>query len=249
MSDSIVRKATRTDLADILTFLKQEYEEESTGKGFWNQRHSIEMAQQHNELEVVVQPRDGKVLAFCVWSLHSVSMEIIEVRPGYRGKGFGPRLTQYVLDRLREQDSVGVMIQCMPEESLRVWQKMGFQRIENEGCTGIHAAYLFHTTREFPQDADRKMIGIQLFSGDKTPERHSCCQGIVEGPKCVLQRDFVACLSVPARFCSSMLNICVDRRLVYSDLLKYSTGVGVELRGNFVRCRELDMSKPESTES
>ncbi len=41
LSDLVIRKATTEDLEDILTFLKQEYDEESTGSGFWCNRDLI----------------------------------------------------------------------------------------------------------------------------------------------------------------------------------------------------------------
>lgn len=246
MSRLTIRKATPGDLEDILTFLKQEYDEQSTKDGFSCNRDGIEQAQGRNELEVLVQPHDEKVLAFCVWSPHPTSMSIIEVRPGYRRKGLGRCLTQYVLDQLRGQDSIGVEIQCMPEESLLVWQRMGFQKIKKAGDAGVFAVYLFHATREFPKNAEIKTIDIRLTNCGKTSGPPLRCQGMVEGAKCVLQTDFVAYLSESVRTCGHEVEIYVDGRLTHLDLVKYSTDAGVEAEGNFLRCRALDMSNCKS---
>ncbi len=120
MSDLVIRKATPRDVKDILVFLKEEYEELSTGDGFWCNRDLIRRAQANDELEVLAQRYSSRVLAFCVWSPRHGSVDIIEVRPGCRGKGLGRYLTQYVLDHLRDRDFIGVEIQCVPEKSLLV---------------------------------------------------------------------------------------------------------------------------------
>jgi GNAT superfamily N-acetyltransferase len=246
MSDLVIRKATPRDVEDILVFLKEEYEELSTGDGFWGNRNIIRRTQASDELEVLSQRNDLRVLAFCVWSLCLGSMDIIEVRPGCRGRGLGRYLTQYVLDQLRSRDFIGVEIQCMPEESLLVWQKMGFQRIEKKGWRGTYAVYLFQRERECPKNVETRQIEIHLIACGKALEPAFCCQGVIEGTKYVLQTDFVAYLPDPE---ATELQVHVDGCLMYSDSAKYSTDVGVERKGNFVRCRELDVSQVKCSAS
>jgi len=254
MSDVVIRKAAPGDLEDILTFLKQEYDEESTGSGFWCNRDLIVQGQADSELEVLAQPRDGKILAFCLWSLNRGSMDIIEVRPAYRHRGLGRCLTQYVLDQLRDREVIGVEIQCTPQESLPVWQKMGFRRVEKtEQAHQTFAVYLFRERRATLGDAEIKAVVIQLTQplGEPLeskvvvvqPGTPFCCKGMVRNTTCILEEDFAAYLPLGSHHA---ITVHVEGYAPYSDEVKYSTDVGVEVRGNFVRCRALDLSKFQS---
>ncbi len=250
MGDVVIRKATLGDLEDILTFLKQEYDGESTGSGFWCNRDLIEQGQAARELEVLAHPPDGKILAFCLWSIERGSMDIIEVRPAYRYRGLGRCLTQYILDRLRDQGFIGVEIQCMPQQSLQVWQKMGFRQVEKtEQPDHTFAVYLLRERRATLGDAETKAVVIQLtqLSGrpleSKTavvqPSTLFCCRGTVRNTACILEEDFAAYLPLGSHHA---ITVQVEGYTPYLDEVKYSADMGVEIRGNFVRCRALNLS-------
>jgi ribosomal protein S18 acetylase RimI-like enzyme len=244
-----IRQATPEDLSGIELFLRQEYAK--TGRGFWHNWKCITDGQQVGDVYVVVQRGTEKVLSFCLCSLGRGDMSIIEVRPGYRRKGLGRYMTRWALDQLKDRGHIGVEIECAPEASLRVWRKMGFRRIEKTGQLGqTFAVYLFRERRTILGATENKSVAIQLTQASGEPLRSKSavvepgspfrCRGMVRDTACILEEDFAAYLPLGSHH---TITIHVEGYEAYSDDVRYSDRFGVHIDGQFIRVRELDLSR------
>ena len=134
-----IRVATSTDLNDVFTWLeadeqvwldaeKHAYDTETiiphdVERGFWCNRDMIKDAWSEGELWVLAQCNNVIAFAALSWS----GIDFLEVRPGYRRKGFGRRLALYCIDMFKEKGRSDIIIEFAPKTSVVFWQSLGFQ--------------------------------------------------------------------------------------------------------------------------
>ncbi|MCO6416183.1 GNAT family N-acetyltransferase [Siccirubricoccus sp. KC 17139] len=143
-----VAQATRSNLNEILRWLKQEDEE--TGEGFWCNRTVVESC--HRDGELLVLREDGEAVAFLagrVWV-----PDILEVRPDRRGRGHGRLLAEHVVAEASRIGDCLLRIECQPASSIPFWERMGFRLYrddEEARILGGHAYRVLGRTHARPE--------------------------------------------------------------------------------------------------
>jgi predicted GNAT family acetyltransferase len=115
-------------LSEIKSWLVEE--ENKTGQGFFCNWDSIIYAFDRKELTIIT--KDDLVIGFLAYSITDcvVHIEITEIHPRFRKKGFGKTLVSESLKAFKEKGNVTVELYCQPIESERVWRKLGFTRFQ-----------------------------------------------------------------------------------------------------------------------
>lgn len=140
----IIRDSNDADLTSILAWLRQEYDQDATGNGFWNNRRLITEAHSSGKLLVLLDSQDDAPVAFQVGRL--LSPGILEVRANRRGRGYGRRLVEYCIERARENDECLLHIDCKPSSSIPFWKRMRFRLYDeafNERCPSTMSRHAF----------------------------------------------------------------------------------------------------------
>jgi predicted GNAT family acetyltransferase len=102
-------------------------EKKETGNGFYCNWNIIESSFYKNELVTISY--NNKTIGFATWRLttdKTARIEIAEVKPTHRKKGFGKKLTNQLLNFLKDKGACVVDLQCAPETSEPIWKRLGF---------------------------------------------------------------------------------------------------------------------------
>lgn len=103
--------------------------EEKTGnKGFFCNWNVIEQSFNNKKIGVILE--ENKVIGFITWFDRDriTTIEIAEIRPGFRRMGYGRKLAQALFDNLQKQGVTALTLHCQPAESEKVWKRMDFKR-------------------------------------------------------------------------------------------------------------------------
>lgn len=120
-----VPRPTKSDLKQLLVWLKKEYEDQ--GEGFYCNKHIIEAG--HENRLLVCGRREGKPVSFLVWSdsKRVAEVEIMATHPEHRGTGIGSALVQSAFPHLRDTKGIlALHLECTPPTSEPFWRKHGF---------------------------------------------------------------------------------------------------------------------------
>lgn len=115
-------------LSEIKSWLVEE--ENKSGEGFFCNWDSIIYAFDRKELTIIT--KDDFVIGFLAYSVTNfvVHIEITEIHPHFRKKGFGKILINESLKCFKEKENFVVELYCQPIESERIWKKLGFTRFQ-----------------------------------------------------------------------------------------------------------------------
>jgi GNAT superfamily N-acetyltransferase len=119
----MIERSSDEDLGEIIRWLATEAAE---GNSTFHPNRNL-IAQGHVDGELLVLREHEKVVAFALGEPGII--DILETRPGYRGRGLGRRLAQHCIDRAAAADVAVIECECAPPTSLPFWQAMGFERI------------------------------------------------------------------------------------------------------------------------
>ena len=143
--------ATEATLAEIEAWLKAEQaaheaaaailaerwasDVEIPERGFLCNWHLVRRSFSRDPNNVHVLVADGAAMGFVD------EMDILEVRPDQRGKGYGRRLAEFMLGRAFDQGYSVAEIEIAPESALPFWREMGFTAdvTRQGGGGGIYA--------------------------------------------------------------------------------------------------------------
>lgn len=115
----------------VIRWLKKEWLGNPDGGGFYHNRSIIRQAARNGEMTCL---RDGKtIIGFAVVTLgrDRAKVDILEVRPGYRGRGFGRHLAAHIVRMLVSQGAPRIELECAPRSSEAFWRALGF--VDQEG--------------------------------------------------------------------------------------------------------------------
>ncbi len=152
-----VEKATEADLAEVLRWLEQEYNE--AGYGFWSNEGIIRRALEDDELWVI---RHGDtVVAFQVGN-HSP--DIACVRSDFQRQGLGTELFLASLARAERDDVTVLQGECSPKTSLPFWEKHGFERFGRlDEYSAVKVRRILHKDWELPAEVPVVDVRISFY--------------------------------------------------------------------------------------
>ncbi len=133
---AVIETADATDLAEIEAWLREEFELAETGRGFWCNMGIIESAADKGQLSIIRESDQGPVVGFSVVGSGGGCIDIIEVHPVHRGKGYGRLLAEHCIRAATTTGADEVEVLCEPASSIPFWQHLGFVAVESEFGTG-----------------------------------------------------------------------------------------------------------------
>lgn len=167
------RKATATDLEAVLSWLHREHlEQERRGEGsFYDNRDTIARAWKHNELYVL--PDGSQIAAFLVGG-PSGSLDILEVRPDLRKRGFGRQLVEHYLNDIRGNGALGARVHCNPKSSIPFWTRLGFRAPDGhnmsktkdesqDGSSRVRLAHIFRVVTPAPSAVSTVPAAVNIL--------------------------------------------------------------------------------------
>ncbi|MFZ6681946.1 GNAT family N-acetyltransferase [Undibacterium sp. Tian12W] len=98
-------------------------------------------------------------LAYCWGTLNSHS-SVLEVQPGYRGRGIGREMVAFMLMVSVKNRNPLLEIQCAPETSAVFWESMGFTTYTI--CYKVYGRRVLDMPRQLP-DGDPISVKISFF--------------------------------------------------------------------------------------
>jgi len=128
MRDAVLVDATTAQAETVVRWLKRELSEDG---GFYHNRAIIRRAARSGELKCLCLGR--VILAFAVFTkgLQRSAIDILEVRPRHRGRGYGRLLATNIIQLLVANGANEIQVECMPSESEAFWRKLGFVDLDN----------------------------------------------------------------------------------------------------------------------
>lgn len=113
-------------LSEIKSWLIEE--EKKTGDEFFCNWNSITYAYDRKELTIII--KDNLVIGFLAYAITDfvVHIEITEIHPHYRKKGYGKILVNESLKGLKEKGNLVAELYCQPTSAEPIWEKLGFLR-------------------------------------------------------------------------------------------------------------------------
>lgn len=127
-------------------------ERNKTGEGFYCNWEIIKASFQKNEIAII--SHNNKSVGFAIWQFTSkitARIDIAEIKPRYRNKGFAREMIMQLLSFLKEKNICVVDLQCSPPNSEPVWKRFGFTDFpDNPENYGFYA------------DEDRRLYNILI---------------------------------------------------------------------------------------
>lgn len=118
---------TQSDINIIKKWLIDE--EETYEEGFFCNWNIINNA--FNERRLIALNINDRPIGFVIWRKYEIyaDIDILEIKPNQRDRGFGKILFEGVSNFLKKQGIVVVKLFCQPRESELFWKKMGFEKM------------------------------------------------------------------------------------------------------------------------
>ncbi|WP_017257824.1 GNAT family N-acetyltransferase [Pedobacter arcticus] len=134
-------------------------ERDKTGEGFYCNWNVIKSSYNKNELVIITYK--NKTIGFITWSLltdKTARIEIAEVKPTYRKKGFGKNLLTALLKFLKSKGINVVELRCSPKTSEPIWKSLGFIEFpdppKNYNFDSLQSKKLYTILRDHCQISD-----------------------------------------------------------------------------------------------
>lgn len=121
----IITQPTRSHRDQVLSWLRENRDE---GSHFYCNKEMIEQGFDEGFVHCVID-RDSAVafVLFSLWRLSKASeIEIMEVHPAHRGRGYGTLLTKHIVNHLRSTGAKAAYLECSLSESESFWRAQGF---------------------------------------------------------------------------------------------------------------------------
>jgi GNAT superfamily N-acetyltransferase len=118
-------------LNEIKEWLLVEDRKERYAGFYCNWHNSVEYSISRNEIAIVLL--DGQPIGFLTWlgDKKVTKIQIAEVKPGFRKRGYGRLLVDAVLNKLQQQGCMVAYLHCQPAKSEKAWKKIGFKQYPN----------------------------------------------------------------------------------------------------------------------
>jgi GNAT superfamily N-acetyltransferase len=217
-----IRKATEKDLVALESWLRAEHEQ--TGEGFYCNWGVITEAFKRKDLAVLAA--GGDVLGFVADAPGGA--DIVEVRPDMRGRGYGRRLAEWVIDGAFRRGNSVIAGECAPASSVPFWTRMGYEiSSDRTGPSGGIYAYKLLERRFTLNAGPRFGFGIAFCPNardwDKKTKPFREYTGEAEGLKddSIQLPERAICFAPDIRNTADcVVCITVDGRTLFEDKVK-----------------------------
>lgn len=227
-----IRLATDADLAEILAWSKQEFEDDIHGSFYCN-ANVIRFHHREGSLHVWADPASDKAVAYLTGPV--TGPDIMAVKSDRRGEGIGSMLADYMIQQAVEADVPVIEIECAPETSIPFWEGKGFTIFRDQ------YAYKIIEKRNALPDGRPVSVRIGFY-----PERYKRDQTVApyhifEPDAVQIQSDVIVLGARATCFYDRriidhdvVVRIDVDGQTLYADKAKYEEAreMGVEHGGN-----------------
>lgn len=112
-------------LDEIEKWLKDE--NKKTNEGFYCNWEIIKSS--FCDKNIVTISNNKKTIGFAIWRIttdKTARIEIAEIKPSHRKKGFGRKLINHLIDFLKNKNIYVIGLHCAPTSSKPIWEKLGF---------------------------------------------------------------------------------------------------------------------------
>jgi len=171
---------TQADLDIIEEWLIAEDMQKPFSGFYCNWKNSILPACRENRIVIILV--DDQPIGFQTWLNYERTgiIQIAEIKPGFRKRGYGRILTEALLENLKAQNIVAVKLHCQPPEAEAAWKKLGFKRYPDvEGFSGYNnfeqGRTLYRILPAYANPTKRELSGerIELWAVDSyLSEKH-----------------------------------------------------------------------------
>ncbi|MEF8731702.1 MAG: GNAT family N-acetyltransferase [Candidatus Accumulibacter meliphilus] len=118
---------TKSQLETVIRWLKKEHLNELHGSsGFYCNRSIIRKPYRHSQMKCLMTGH--LIVGFAIFSLDTTysAIDILEIRPAYRGNGYGRLFATQMINFLFSGGAPYVAVECSPITSEPFWRNLGF---------------------------------------------------------------------------------------------------------------------------
>ncbi|THF52985.1 GNAT family N-acetyltransferase [Flavobacterium supellecticarium] len=139
LSFDINTNPTVDNLNEIKSWLLEEHK--ISNEGFYCNWNLIEKSYENEEL--LIFQNDDLIIGFITWRNCGIyaSLDIMEIKPNYRRKGFGKLFYESVADYYQSIGLIAIKLFCAPITSEKFWKKIGFIKFPNRGYSEPDLTY------------------------------------------------------------------------------------------------------------
>ena len=153
-------KPNEQDINEILKWLK------SYGDGFYNNKSTIEKA--FVDGECIVLKKGKQNIGLVIWTDNKdekqVKIDIFVIHPDYRRQGLGRFFYNEILNYFRIKGFKTVKLSCEPKKSKLFWEKMGFIKLPDCGCTENELTYYTILVDIAPMERENMIDKVELWN-------------------------------------------------------------------------------------
>jgi len=135
----LIVDASEGQLATVVRWLRKEHLDELSGlSGFYLNRSIIRAACRASEMKCLLVGR--WVVGFAIFRIGTGygAIDILEIRPEFRGRGLGRHLAVHVIQMLFSQGAPLITVECSPPQSEGFWRELGFVDRVGALTAGLH---------------------------------------------------------------------------------------------------------------
>ena len=218
LNEPVFGPGTRQDADRAVEWLKTEYDR--TESGFYCNRRLISAAV--DEGNFFALKLSGEPIGFLV--LGRQGIDITEVRPEFRGNGYGRLLAEHGIARCKSRGLVLLTGECSPETSVPFWQKLGFD--VEPVRTAPRAMLVVKSSNKLTSDRSMK-VGVSFFPASRTYDKSVdplavfSCQGAFDPERgAMLEERIVGSHNWASISPDCVAQLVVDGRTLFEDKLK-----------------------------
>lgn len=237
MEKSIETAPKKSDINEILAWLKKEKDSNKYGEGFYNNKNII--IDSFKIGKTITLKYENENIGLITWSDDDilVNIDIFVIHPDYRRMAFGEYFYRTVSDHFKAKGFKVIKLFCAPKTSENFWKKMGLVKLYNCGCTEHELTY-YDVLVEVASTTDiSKSDKIELWDVEpyQATEKPPLCTWFIE-----VCGDKLKFPIIQPCNCNWNLSWSRNNVVIKEEKVKYFTEKDYELfRSNFLYIEEL----------
>ena len=237
MAKSIETAPKKSDINEILAWLKKEKDCNKYGEGFYNNNDII--IDSFESGKAITLKYENENIGLITWSDYDilVNIDIFVIHPNYRRNGFGEYFYRTVSDYFKAKGFKAIKLFCAPKTSENFWKKMGLVKLYNCGYTEHELTYYdvlveVASTTDISKSDKIELWNVEPYEATEKPPQWTWFIDICEDK-----------LKLPIiQPCNCNWNLSWSRNgvVIKEEKVKYFTEKDYELfRSNFLYIEEL----------